>query len=161
MNVTEGGVQLSVAVGAVQLTNAVVPVVAKGVLAGHTVKTGGVISVKQGSIYVTLTLKLHVAVLFLASVAVYLTVVVPIGNAPPFVKPTVGLVANVTEGVVQLSVAVGAVQDAIAVVPVVAKLIFEGHAVKTGGIISVAHGSIYITITVKLHIVLFFTSEAV
>jgi hypothetical protein len=46
---------------------------------------------------------------------------VPIGNAPPFVKPTVGLVEKETVGVVQLSVAVGAVQEATAVVPVVVK----------------------------------------
>ena len=159
---TIGIVQLSVPVGAVQLANAVVPFVVKLIFEGQAVKTGGIISVAHGSINVTVTVKLHVAVLFLASVAVYLTVVVPIGNAPPFVKPTVGLVAKVMEGVVQLSVAVGAVQDAIAVVPVVVKLIFEGQAVKTGGIISVAHGSINVTVTVKLHVaVLFLASVAV
>ena len=84
----------------------------------------------------------------------------PTGNAPPFVKPTVGLVTKETIGIEQLSVAVGAVHDAIAVVPVVAKLIFVGHAVKTGFIISVAQPSV--TITVKLHVaVLFLASVAV
>ena len=137
VNVTEGGVQLSVAVGAVQLAVAVVPVVVKLILAEQAVKTGGIISVAQGSINVTMTLKLHVAVLFLASVAVYLTVVVPIGNAPPFVKPAVGLVVKETMGILALSVAVGAVHDAIAVVPVVVKLILAGHAVRTGGVLSI------------------------
>ena len=85
----------------------------------------------------TVTVKLHVAVLFLASVAVYLTVVVPIGNAPPFVKPAVGLVVKETIGILALSVAVGAVHEATAVVPVVVKLILVWQAVKTGGVTSI------------------------
>ena len=61
-----------------------------------------------------------------------------------------------------MSVAVGAVQDAIAVVPVATKGILAGQAVKTGGIISVAHGSVNVTMTLKLHLaVLFLASEAV
>ena len=42
--------------------------------------------------------------------------------------------------VVQLSVAVGAVHETIAVVPDVPKFIFVGQAVKTGGMTSVVHG---------------------
>ena len=41
------------------------------------------------------------------------------GNAPPFVKPVVGLVVKETIGILALSVAVGAVHAAIAVEPVV------------------------------------------
>ena len=82
--------------------------------------------------------KLHVAVLFLASVAVYLTVVVPSGNVPPFVKPVVGLVVKITEGVVQLSVAVGAVHDAMVVVVAVVKFILAGQEVNKGGTMSAA-----------------------
>ena len=67
---TEGGVQLSVAVGAVHVANAVVPVVVNEILAGQAVITGGIISVLHGSNNETVTLKLHLAVLFLASVAV-------------------------------------------------------------------------------------------
>ena len=134
---TIGIVQLSVPVGAVQLANAVVPFVVKLIFEGQAVKTGGIISVAHGSINVTVTVKLHVAVLFLASVAVYLTVVVPIGNAPPFVKPAVGLVVKETIGILALSVAVGAVHEATAVVPVVVKLILVWQAVKTGGVTSI------------------------
>ena len=89
---------------------------------------------------VTVMVKRQVAVLFLASVAVYLTVVVPIGNAPPFVKPVVALVVKITEGVEQLSVAVGAVQDAIAVVVAVVKFMLAGQAESTGGVTSVVQG---------------------
>jgi hypothetical protein len=106
---------------------------------------------------VTVTVKLHVLLLFLASTALYVTVVVPIGNAPPFVKPVVGLVAKDTEGVLQLSVAVGAVQVATAVVPVVVKLRLAGQAVKTGGVASVAHR--LVIITVKLHVALLFLAS--
>ena len=56
-------------------------------------------------------------------------------------SPVIGLVAKETIGIEQLSVAVGAVHVATAVVPDVVRLIFVGHAVKTGLIISVAHGS--------------------
>ena len=41
----------------------------------------------------------------------------------------------------QLSVAVGVIQVAIAVVLIVVKLIFAGQFWKTGGVISVAQGS--------------------
>jgi hypothetical protein len=63
---------------------------------------------------VTVTVKLHgIAVLPLASIALYVTVVTPIGNAAPDAK------LLDTEGVPQLSVAVGATHVATAVVPVV------------------------------------------
>ena len=156
--ITEGVPQLSVAVGAVHEATAFVPVVVKLIFAGQAVKTGFRMSVAQPSL--TMTLKLHVAVLFLASVAVYVTVVVPIGNAPPLVRLTVGLVTKATIGIPQLSVAVGAVHEATAFVPVVVKLIFSGQAVKTGFTMSVAQPSL--TMTLKLHVaVLFLASVAV
>ena len=78
------------------------------------------------------------------------------------VSPTVGLVTKETIGIEQLSVAVGAVHDAIAVVPVVVKLIFVGHVVKIGGVISVAQGFVCVTTMLKLHVaVLFLASVAV
>ena len=63
-------VQLSVAVGAVQVATAVVPVVVKLMLAGQLAKTGGVTSLAQTLADVTTTLNVHVALLFLASFAV-------------------------------------------------------------------------------------------
>ena len=161
VKLTEGVVQLSVAVGAVHEAIAVVVAVVKFIFVGHAVNTGGTLSVAQLLDWVTVTVKLHVAVLFLASVAVYLMVVVPIGNAPPFVKPTVGLVVKDTDGVVQLSVAVGAVQDAIAVVVAVVKLIFVGQAVNTGGTLSVAQLLDWVTVTVKLHVAVLFLASVV
>ena len=53
--------------------------------------------------------------------------------------------------VVQLSETVGTVHVATAVVPVVVKLIFAGHAAKVGGIISGEHGFVAVTVTVKTH----------
>ena len=142
---TVGVEQLSVAVGTVHVATAVVPVVVLLIFVGQAVKIGLIISVEHVSKKVIETVKLHVAVLFLASIAVYVTVVVPIGNAPPLVKPVVGLVAKLTMGVEQLSVAVGAIHDAVAVVPVVVLMIFVGHAVKIGLIISVEHVSKKVT----------------
>ena len=75
-----------------------------------------------------------------------MTVVTPIGNAVPDVAEPI------TEGVsAQLSVTVGAAQVATAVVPVVVKLILEGQLTMTGFSVSVAHGSILTTVTVKIH----------
>ena len=66
-----------------------------------------------------------------------MTVVDPIEKLCPLKK------LLFTEGFdVQLSVAVGAVQLAIALVPVVVKLIFCGHAESIGFVISVSHGLI-------------------
>jgi hypothetical protein len=105
---------------------------------------------------VTFTVKEQVDIFPLASIAIYVTVVAPIGNAPPFVKPVVGLVVKDTEGVLQLSVAVGAVQEAEAVVPVVVKLIFVGQADKTGGVTSVVQLFVISeTVTVKEQVDIF------
>ena len=63
-----------------------------------------------------------------------------------------------TEGVEQLSVAVGAVQVAIAQsVVVVVKLILAGQFVKVGGVTSLSHGLIMVlvTVTIKEHVVTF------
>jgi hypothetical protein len=66
----------------------------------------------------------------------------------------------VTEGVPQLSVAVGGVQVAIADVSVVVKDTFVGQADKTGFTVSVAHR--FITVMVKEQVaVLFLASVAV
>lgn len=160
VNATEAVPQASVAVGAAHEATAVVPVVVKFLFVGHAVKTGGVKSFVQG--FVTVTLKLHITILLLASIAMYVTIVVPVGNVPPFVKPTVGIVVNVTEGVPQASVAVGAVHEATAVVPVVVKFILAGQAVITGGVISFVQGFVFVTTTLKRHVaVLFFVSVAV
>ena len=71
MLVTEGvAVQLSVAVGAVQVAAAQVVVVVKLIFCGQADKTGGMASVAQPVAVDTTTLKLHVAVLLRASVAV-------------------------------------------------------------------------------------------
>ena len=79
----------------------------------------------------------------------------PIGKHEPIVKPAVGAELTDTEGVVQLSVAVGAVQVAIAQLFKVVRLIFAGQAVNTGGCASVSHGSIFTTVTVKLQVAIF------
>ena len=63
-------------------------------------------------------------------------VVVPIGKHEPLVKPAVGAELTDTEGVVQLSVAVGAVQVAVPQSAVVVTLILAGQFVKVGGVTS-------------------------
>ena len=69
--VTEGvAVQLSVAVGAVQVAAAHVVEVVKLIFAGHADSTGGIASVAQPLAAVTTTVKLHIDVLLRASVAV-------------------------------------------------------------------------------------------
>ena len=83
-------------------------------------------------------------------------VVVPIGKHEPFVKPAIGAEVNNTEGVVQLSVAVGAVQEAMTQpFKVVVKLIFAGQFVKVGGVTSLSHGFVFTTVTVKLQVAIF------
>ena len=64
-----------------------------------------------------------------------MTAVVPIGKAKPELKLLV-----IVGDAVQLSVAVGAVQVATAVVAAVDKLMLTGQLAKVGGIASVAHG---------------------
>jgi hypothetical protein len=66
--VSVGVPQLSVAVGAVQVSITAVSGVVLAILVGQFVKTGFVVSVAQG--FVTVTVKEQVALLFLASVAV-------------------------------------------------------------------------------------------
>jgi hypothetical protein len=101
---------------------------------------------------VTDTVNVHVAVLFRASLAVYVTVVTPIGNA------ALGACVLVIVGaLVQLSVAVGAVHVAVAVVPVVVKEIFTGQALNTGAVVSDRHG--LVTVTVKRHVTLLFLAS--
>ena len=59
-----------------------------------------------------------------------------------------GLEVKDTEGVEQLSVAVGAVHDAIAVVVAVVKFILAGQAESTGGVASVIQGFVeLVTVT--------------
>jgi hypothetical protein len=60
--------QLSVAVGGVQVAIADVSDVVKDTLVGQVDKTGFVVSVAHG--FITVTVKEHVALLFLTSVAV-------------------------------------------------------------------------------------------
>jgi hypothetical protein len=146
---TVGVPQLSDAVGAVQLAIAQLLVVVKLIFVGQLVKVGGVASVSHGSVLVTVTVKEQVAELPFASVALYETVVVPTGKHEPIPKPDVGEVVKDTVGVPQLSDAVGAVQLAIAQLLVVVKLIFVGQLVKVGGVASVSHGSVLVTVTVK------------
>jgi hypothetical protein len=66
--ITEGVLQLSVAVGGVQVAVAAVSGVVFAILAGQFAKTGFIVSIEQG--FVTVTLKAHVDLLFFASVAV-------------------------------------------------------------------------------------------
>jgi hypothetical protein len=66
--ITEGVLQLSVAVGSVQIAIAAVSDVVFAILAGQFAKTGFMVSIEQG--FVTVTLKAQVALLFFASVAV-------------------------------------------------------------------------------------------
>jgi hypothetical protein len=117
--------QLSVAVGATQLTTAphMPGVLVVVTFTGHEVKTGNSLSVTE-------TVNAQVAVLPLASVAVYDMLVTPIGNVDPDGKPAVCVNANPA----QLSLAVGAAQNTIAphVPGVLFTLIFAGQLVNTG-----------------------------
>jgi hypothetical protein len=153
----EGFEQLSVAVGAVQFAVTLAPVVVKLIFWGQLANVGGVTSLAHGSttICVTLTLKVHVERLLRASVAVYVTVVVPIGKVAPL-KKLLDMV-----GVEQLSLAVGAVQKACALIPDVVKLIFVGQFENVGAVKSLAHGSttICVTFTLKVHVELLFRAS--
>ena len=80
----------------------------------------------------------------------------PIGKDAPDAK------LLVTEGVLQLSVAVGAVHVATAFEPAVVRLIFCGQLLITGGVASLAQGSKNVTIILKRHSeTLFLASRAV
>ena len=146
-------VQLSVALGGVQVAMAVVPVVVKLIFAGQLVKTGFTTSLSQGFTCerVTVMAKAQVEKLPLASSALYVTVVVPIGNVQP------ELWVLITEGVVvQLSVAVGGNQFATASISVVVKLILVGQFEKTGFTISFAQLLVLITVILKEQIATLF-----
>jgi hypothetical protein len=83
-----------------------------------------------------------------------MTVVTPIENVAP------ELWVLVTEGVVQLSVTVGAVHVAVEEVVVTVFSMFAGQFAKTGFVVSVKHG--FVTVTVKEQVaLLFFASVAV
>ena len=71
----------------------------------------------------------------------------PIGKAKPELKLLV-----IVGDAVQLSVAVGAVHVAMAVVVVVVKAIFVGQFAKTGGVTSVAQRFEDVTVTLKVHV---------
>ena len=81
-------------------------------------------------------------------------VVVPIGKQEPLVKPAVGAEVTDTEGVVQLSIAVGAVQVAFPQSVVVVMLILVGQFAKVGGFTSSSQGfvTVFVTVTVKEHV---------
>jgi hypothetical protein len=61
-----------------------------------------------------------------------------------------------TEGVLQLSVAVGAAHCAMAHVSAVLRTIFAGQFAKTGLIVSLKHGFVFVTVTVKVQIAVLF-----
>jgi hypothetical protein len=136
--VTFGVEQLSVAVGAVQTAPTVVTVVlgiARLMLLGQAVNTGATRSFAQSLKGWTVMLNVQVAVLLAASLAVYVTEVVPTEK----LAPELTLFAIV--GVEQLSVAVGAVQVAVVVVAVAfgrVRVILVGQFAKMGATRSVA-----------------------
>ena len=67
-------------------------------------------------------------------------VVVPIGKQEPLVKPAVGAEVIDTEGVEQLSAAVGATQLAVPQSAIVVTLILVGQLVNVGGVTSLSQG---------------------
>jgi hypothetical protein len=129
-----GTAQLSDAVGGVQLATAWQdPLAVSKILEGHPEIMGFVTSF-------TITLNVQIAVRPAASVAVYFTCVAPIGNRLPEVC------VDISDGVPQLSVAVGAVHVATAWHDAFAEsVMFDGHPVITGLVAS-------LTITSKVHV---------
>ena len=125
LTVTVGVTQLSVAVGAIQVTLfAQIPgVLSTKIFEGHDVNTGAFVSF-------TLTVNEHVAILPAASAALYITTLVPTGNVEPLGNNEV----SVTVAVPHLSVAVGAAQEATPeqVPPTLFTTILLGQKVKTG-----------------------------
>ena len=94
--------------------------------------TGATLSFTQVSIFVTVTVKLQVAVKPFTSVALYLTVVVPTGKHEPFLSPAVGDETTVIVKFGQLSVAVGSVQFATEQVSNVVAVKLAGQFVMVG-----------------------------
>jgi hypothetical protein len=77
-------------------------------------------------------------------------VVTPIGKQVPTVcVPTIVVV-------LQLSVAVGAAHCAMAHVSAVLRTIFAGQLVKIGLMVSLKHGFVFVTVTVKVQIAVLF-----
>jgi hypothetical protein len=74
----------------------------------------------------------------------------PIGKQKPV------LCVLTTEGVPQLSVAVGAAHCAIAQLSIAVNTMFAGQFVKTGFTVSVAHGFVLVTRTWKEHVAVLF-----
>jgi hypothetical protein len=126
--------QLSEAVGASHVAVALQDAFADRVMvAGQPVITGLVLSL-------TVTLNVHVEILPAASVAVYVTAVVPSENRDPDVCVLVKLETE------QLSEAVGAVQVPIALQDALEdNVMFDGQPVMTGLVLSV-------TTTLKVHV---------
>jgi hypothetical protein len=136
--VTVGLLQLSVAVGVGQVAMAPhVLFCANVILTGQAVNVGGVWSTLQG-FAVTTTLNAHVAVKLFASFAVYVMAVVPTGKQLPMLGCPA---AWVMLGVLQLSVALGVSQTAIAPQALFwVTLIFAGQFVNIGGVWSTLQG---------------------
>ena len=133
-----GLVQLSAAIGAVKLIVAVQFAPALAVIATGVVNDGTVTSI-------TVTVCVLVELLPLASVAVHVTVVVPIGNTPP---AGALFVIVILFGAVQLSDTAGAVKAIVAVHVDPALAVIVAGAVITGAIASV-------TVTVCVLVVAF------
>ena len=131
-------VQLSAAIGAVKLIVAVQFAPALAVIATGVVNDGTVTSI-------TVTVCVLVELLPLASVAVHVTVVVPIGNTPP---AGALFVTVILFGAVQLSDTAGAVKAIVAVHVDPALAVIVAGAVITGAIASV-------TVTVCVLVVAF------
>jgi hypothetical protein len=110
------------------------------------------VSVKHGLL--TVTLNVHVAILFFVSFAVYVTVVEPTLKH----KPDWWDVVNV--GVPQLSVTVGAIQRAMEQLSALFNEIFAGQFLITGLIVSLKHGLLTVTENVQ-RVVLPLVSRAV
>jgi hypothetical protein len=107
-------------------------------LAGQAEMTGLMVSTAHGLLI--LTVKAQMPTLPFKSVARYVTVEIPIGKHLPGCA-----VANV-DTVPQSSVALGTVHCAAAQVVVVEEIeIFAGQPVKTGLVVSVAHGLLIVT----------------
>jgi hypothetical protein len=122
------------ATGITQVAFVQVSKLVKTILVGQNGKRGLTVSVAHG--FVIVTVNEHVAVLFLASCAVYVTVVVP----KP--KHELGAFVLLTVGVPQLSVAVGGVQEAIEHESMLTIEILVGQRVNTGLMLSEAQSTV-------------------
>jgi hypothetical protein len=140
--VTRASLQLSIATGITQVVFTQESKLVKTTLVGQKAKRGLMVSFAQG--LVTVTVKEQVAVLFLVSLAVKVTVVVP----KP--KHEFGDFVLVTVGMPQLSVAVGAVQVASEQESMLTIEILVGQRVKTGLMVSTTQSAVvWLTVTVN------------